>query len=157
MAEYLLGSLADADEFVPPERALKMLVARVLNANSIAPRAIREAVIRNAVSGSEIAEEGASGIGTMNAFVEQVKAAAEACPLGRYGDRRMFISHLIRSYQQTFPMVDPSRFKQQLLQAHRERWLTLARADLQEAMDPVDIAESEVRHMDARFHFLILE
>jgi len=78
---------------------------------------------------------------------------------GRFG-RKVFISALWRQMK-THPRFDGMtlpQFQQRLVQAHRERLLTLARADLVAAMDPREVAESET-DVDgiAQFHFVVDE
>jgi len=45
-------------------------------------------------------------------------------------------------------------FKKRLVAAHRAGLLTLARADLVEAMDRWDVAKSEAAYLSATYHFI---
>ncbi|MCB1805036.1 MAG: hypothetical protein KDJ99_07770, partial [Candidatus Competibacteraceae bacterium] len=77
-----------------------------------------------------------------------------ACQTGWFGDNKIFISHVWTEYHKQYPQTRVETFKQRLLQAHRQRLLQLARADLQQAMDPADVASSEIEYWGATFHFL---
>lgn len=89
-------------------------------------------------------------------FAGQVIEAARRCPpAGRFGENKVFISHIWR--QMNHPAREPldlSRFKQRLLEANRDGLLQLSRADLVEAMDPVDVRESSTVYDNATFHFV---
>lgn len=85
-------------------------------------------------------------------------------PAERFGPK-IFISALWR-YLQTDPAImalsagepigpAPSRaFRMMLLDANAKGLLHLARADLVGAMDPTAVADSEIRYMNAEFHFV---
>ncbi len=45
-------------------------------------------------------------------------------------------------------------FKKKLLEANRRGLLTLMRADLVGAMDPAEVAQSEINDRGATFHFV---
>jgi deoxyribodipyrimidine photolyase-like uncharacterized protein len=64
---------------------------------------------------------------------------------GRFGDRKVFIAALWRQLrtQPSFHGMTIKEFKDRLYEAHRQRLVTLARADLVAAMDPTEVAESE--------------
>ena len=86
----------------------------------------------------------------------RVQAAARACPTGRYGDHKVFIAHVwdhLRS-DPDFAAMDLDGFKRALAEANNLRLLDLARADLVQAMDPEEVRRSEVRYLNATFHFI---
>lgn len=92
-------------------------------------------------------------------FARRVVAAARTSPTGWFGDAKVFISHVWQAIQ-----VDPSiraagqpTFKDRLIEAHRARLLELARADLVEAMDPVDVRESATTYQNVIYHFVRVE
>ena len=93
------------------------------------------------------------------AFAQTVKAAVRDCPTGRFGDNKVFISHVWRRLRDEpgFPAMDLPAFKQRLTEANNARLLTLSRADLVQVMDPTDVRESETRDLNAAFHFVLLE
>lgn len=75
----------------------------------------------------------------------------------RFGDRKVFVSAIWRSINEDPRLhgIDEEEFKQLLLLAHRERLLTLARADLVAAMNRYEVAESEIKADGATFHFVV--
>jgi hypothetical protein len=90
------------------------------------------------------------------ALAGRVKDAARACPTGRYGDHKVFIAHVwdrLRP-EPDFAGMDLDGFKRALAEANNLRLLDLARADLIQAMDPDDVRRSEVRYLNATFHFV---
>jgi hypothetical protein len=89
-------------------------------------------------------------------LADRIKAAARACPTGRYGDNKVFIAHVWRMLRSDpdFAAMGFERFKDFLAAANNARLLDLSRADLVQAMDPDDVRESEVRYLNATFHFI---
>ena len=89
-------------------------------------------------------------------FAERVKAAAHACPTGRYGDNKVFIAHVWKTLQSDpdYSGMTLDAFKHRLTRANNARLLDLGRADLIQAMDPEDIRLSEVHYLNATFHFV---
>lgn len=87
----------------------------------------------------------------------QAKMGPENRPSTRFGDRKVFVSALWREAAKDPRMSGLSldQFKEALVKAHRERMLTLARADLVAAMDTDAVAASEIAADNARFHFVI--
>lgn len=93
---------------------------------------------------------------SLQRWAEQVQALAEATSTGRYGDERVFIAAVWRAAQ-TGPAAlrDPlPSFKARLVEANREGFIRLHRADLVGAMDQQLVRESETRHLNATFHFV---
>lgn len=92
-------------------------------------------------------------------FAEAALRAAAAVEDGRFGDRKVFASAawevLRRAPAWSGLALDD--FKARLLAAHRAGELTLARADLVAAMDPVLVAASEIVADGASFHFVVVE
>lgn len=76
---------------------------------------------------------------------------------GRHGKEKVFVSALWDRVTQATKLPDYSidHFKRWLIDAQRERWLDLARADLQSSMDPKLLAASEIRDLGAVFHFVV--
>jgi hypothetical protein len=95
----------------------------------------------------------------LGSFAHTVRAAARDCPAGRFGDNKVFISHLWRHLgaEPGFPAMDLPAFKRRLAEANNAGLLTLSRADLVQVMDPVDVRESEARYLNAEFHFVLVE
>ena len=93
-------------------------------------------------------------------FANTVKAAARDCPSeGWFGDNKVFINHVWRRLRDDpgFPPMDLAGFKQRLVQANADNLLTLSRADLVQVMNPADVSESETHHLNAVFHFVLVE
>jgi hypothetical protein len=92
-------------------------------------------------------------------FAETVTAVARHCPTGRFGGDKVFIGHVWRQAQAEpqFPRLTLPEFKGRLVEANRERLLTLSRADLVQYMDPADVRESETEYLGATFHFVLTE
>ena len=92
----------------------------------------------------------------LDAFVERVRAAARGESNGRFGDRKVFISAVWRAVRDELIRqgIDERGFKQRLLDANRAGLIHLHRADLVGAMDPTEVAASEIHHLNAVYHFV---
>jgi len=88
-----------------------------------------------------------------------VRAAARACPTGRFGDNKVFLAHACKALRDRpgFREMDLSTFKRHLAEANNARLLDLSRADLVQAMDPEDVRLSEVVYLNATFHFIRID
>jgi hypothetical protein len=91
---------------------------------------------------------------TVVAFAERVLAVARASPTGRFGRNKVFISHVWNALKPEGGSREA--FNARLLEANRARHLALTRADLVSAMDPADVAESEIHASGASFHFVVV-
>lgn len=90
-----------------------------------------------------------------SAFAARVLEAARASKSGRFGDNKVFISHVLRRLAEDGVAIgDADAFKARLVSAHRRGLLALNRADLVEAMDPADVDASETRYLSTTFHFV---
>jgi hypothetical protein len=76
---------------------------------------------------------------------------------GRFGGDRVFVSAIWRQLDQgaEFPGLSFDGFKKRLVAANQRRELVLARADLLGAMDPREVAASEIRYLNSTFHFVL--
>jgi hypothetical protein len=82
-----------------------------------------------------------------------VRAAMSEVPSsGRYGEK-IFISSLWEALPQGRPKLDD--FKRWLVEANANQQLVLARADLVTAMNPEQVAASEIVDRGATFHFVL--
>jgi DNA-binding PadR family transcriptional regulator len=92
-------------------------------------------------------------------FARRVVEAARTSPTGRFGDAKVFISHVRRLLRDDpeFGGMDDADFKDRLVEAHRGRFLELGRADLVESMDSADVLESATPYLNAVYHFVRLE
>lgn len=97
---------------------------------------------------------------TLERFAARAVRAAEkvatgpARDIGTFGGYKVF-THAARSIGK-FKMPLPE-FKKKLLEAHRRRLLTLARADLVEAMNPHDVQRSQIVDGGATYNFIVLD
>jgi len=100
-------------------------------------------------------------------FAQAVNAAAdgigdesevEGKARGRFGGK-VFIAAIWRDLQNDprFASMSVEEFKRRLLEAHRQRLLTMARADLVAAMDHNEVIGSEIHDRGATFHFVLNE
>ena len=92
-------------------------------------------------------------------FAAQVLAAARQIPAAwRFGENKAFISHIWRQWrgETAGDGLALDDFKARLVAANREGLVRLSRADLVEAMDPADVAESATVYENALFHFIRL-
>jgi hypothetical protein len=95
----------------------------------------------------------------LETFAATVQAAARSSQTGRWGDNKVFINHVWRQLQQepNFPRLDLVAFKDRLAEANQRGLLRLERADLVEAMNPVDVRESETTFLTATYHFILVD
>ncbi|RKH62159.1 hypothetical protein [Corallococcus aberystwythensis] len=156
---HLLGKLLE-QEVSDPKRGVEQLAARAVGASRVDAEvvrmaALREWVLAEAVKGSVSQPESVEALRTDSAsFARRVLDVARESPTGRFGDNKVFISHVWRALQPEW--ADRPAFDAALLEANRAHQLSLGRADLLAVMDPRDVAESEVRSYGASFHFVVL-
>jgi hypothetical protein len=127
-------------------------------------KTIEQAVIRRAlgVSGQgqkpPSEERGGPHPLDLKQFAQTVMEAARQTREGWVGDK-VFISRVWKEIQNKggFEGMTFEAFKDRLVQANHQRLLSLSRADLAPLMDQQDVLASEIKHMDATFHFLLVE
>ncbi len=96
----------------------------------------------------------------LSAFARTVQALAQRAPAGdRFHANKVFIAPLWRASQREpgFPRLTLHEFKQRLIEANAQHQLHLSRADFVQAMDRKLLDESETAHLNATFHFVLLE
>ncbi|QDE88841.1 hypothetical protein BHS06_07555 [Myxococcus xanthus] len=160
---HLLGQMLDA-KTTDPRKGVEQLAARAAGAPRVDAEAVRLSLMRRwAVAQDAGASEAAptdrasTSPGAPPApadFAERVLSVARALPTGRFGENKVFISHVWKALQPEWSTREA--FDAALLEANRTRLLSLTRADLVSAMDPKDVAESEVRSFGASFHFVVV-
>jgi hypothetical protein len=131
---------------------LRLYAAKQLEAPRPELRALRDSLVRNWLVGRELGPPA-------NGFAAQVRDAARRSTTGVFGDRKVFISSVwdeLRT-RPAYAAVTLEAFKAQLLRAHRDGELVLARADLVAAMNPELVAASETTADGASFHFVVRE
>jgi hypothetical protein len=145
------------------KKAASWLVAQRSGARRDDSKELRDAVLRGWIDREGEILDGDQEPGTrrqepldLPAFAERVQAVARGCPTGRYGDNKVFIVHVWRMLEADpdFAGMDLATFKESLAAANNARLLDLSRADLVQAMDPEDVRLSEVRYLNATFHFI---
>ena len=161
VAGRLLSNLADAGDVLQPAAALARLAATAAGARGTQIGELRNAIIRRSVQvpvarSVEHEESAAGSTDALRQFADRVQEIARHCETGRFGPGKIFISHVSAAYRARYPDIDAAEFKQRLLQAHQNGMLRLARADLVQAMNSLDVRESEVEDRGDRMHFLRL-
>jgi hypothetical protein len=152
-----------------PDDAFAQAAARAVGARRADAEEIQVAVISQWVSPSEAAPPVRSRADAAlapslpeavkplddKAFAARVLEAARASKTGRFGEDKVFISHVFQRLAQEGAVADDAEaFKGRLVSAHRQRLLSISRADLVEAMDPKDVEASEARYLSETFHFV---
>jgi hypothetical protein len=165
----LLSRALESPREVPAPRAMRQLAARSVGARRVDADTLRLSTLRAWLvpTSSEPAPargpldepappSGPSPLDDLRSFAARVLAAAQASTTGRFGEDRVFISHVWRALQEQAQGLDERTFKSRLVEANRARLLSLERADLVEAMNPADVSASEVQSSTATFHFIAL-
>ncbi|WP_434345901.1 hypothetical protein ACN6A1_28955 [Myxococcus virescens] len=160
---HLLGQMLDA-KTTDPRKGVEQLAARAAGAPRVDAEAVRLSLMRRWAVAQDVgdSEDAPADRASTNpgappapaAFAERVLSVARALPTGRFGENKVFISHVWKALQPEWSTREA--FDAALLEANRTRLLSLTRADLVSAMDPKDVAESEVRSFGASFHFVVV-
>ncbi len=139
----------------PPDRLLRLYVARELGVARAELRALRDALVRHWLVGAAIGPRAAPP----PVFPAEVRSIANTATEGAFGDRKVFISAVWDELRQrpTWSTLSLDEFKRRLVSAHQAGDLVLARADLVAAMDPALVAASETLADGASFHFIVRE
>jgi hypothetical protein len=171
----VLARLIGADEGLSDDALKKALPRVLLGAKAGGIGGLRAALLHGWADGTEsrqapapataerprdaVVEESPCAEFDLPAFARTVQAAARHCPTGRFGDNKVFISHVWRQLREEpgFPAMDLPTFKERLTEANNARLLTLSRADLVQVMDPVDVQESQTQYLNGEFHFVLVE
>ncbi|XXY45980.1 hypothetical protein WME91_38850 [Sorangium sp. So ce269] len=96
---------------------------------------------------------------SLQSFSQGALAAARASTTGRWGEQKVFVSHVWSEYQRRdgASARDLDDFKQLLVRANQAGLLSLSRADLVEEMNPADVKRSEISSLGATFHFVRID
>jgi hypothetical protein len=165
---FLLGKVLQSSREVKPSQAMQQLAARGVGARRMDAESLRVAALQSwlipaAEPASPAPPARASETPTpaarptedgLPAFAQRVLHTARHAETGRFGDDRVFISHVWRAMRGHG--LDEQSFKNRLVEANQKRLLSLSRADMVELMDPADVAASEIRHLGSTFHFIAL-
>jgi hypothetical protein len=169
----LIGRALDGrvgiDPKADPKKEATKLLARRVGARQSDKDELRLAALRQWIDGAPTAPAPAPAAAPvpvpppappppidLDAFARRVVEAARSTPTGRFGDDKVFVSHVFRvlSVDPRFAAMGLDGFKQRLAEANNARRLDLSRADMVEAMNPEDVAQSRVAYLGAEFHFI---
>jgi len=137
-------------------RAAEILAAKVLSPPRAGVKHLRDALLARWVEqAGALQSEDTETVAALD-FAQAALMAARESPTGKFGPDKVFISHAWRQFNRMHPRhkLELEEFKGKLLAAHRERELTLARADLVPALEFDDVMESELMSMGATFNFI---
>jgi len=168
---HLLNQLLEATRPVDEQQAFKLLAATKGGARNSSAQALRKALLESLVAPATDTrkslpvqtsnqEEGIvdSHLTDLEEFALKVLQAAAGTPTGRHGLDKVFISHVWKHWQRMEwgQGMTMSEFKDQLIEAHRARKLTLSEADLPDQLNHSDVEASVIHYLNARFHFIRL-
>jgi hypothetical protein len=157
------------------EKALNLLVAKVIKAKQPKPYELRLALFQQAISQGLTPPDPDPQLQAqfnpqrlpptdptpppvleLSTFAKTVFAAARQTQSGWFGDQKVFISHVWRTWQaqENGKALSLEQFKQHLAEANRRQLLTLSRADMAHALDSQDVTESETVHLQSTYHFV---
>jgi hypothetical protein len=151
-----------------PSQLVRQIASRAVHAPNAAVATVRDALVRTWLSGEALGDPATHDAARVPAgaapepapsLIAAAIGAAKAATEGVFGDRKVFISSVWDALRQraAWAALALDDFKQQLVAAHRDQQLVLARADLVSAMDPALVAASETRTDGATFHFIVRE
>jgi hypothetical protein len=150
-----------SDEKLNKEQLVKQVPLFGTGLKSVSADGIRRRFVQDWLQGPTIKESSPQSEPLdLPAFAATVRALAASSPKEhRFHDNKVFIAPLWRASQRepSFPRQTLSEFKQQLFEANARHLIHLSRADHVQAMDPRVVAESEVTHGNATFHFVLVE
>jgi hypothetical protein len=155
------------------DKTMAQLAAKKVGARRAKINELRTATLRRWIEGTDGASEMSTAGAEVpsppaataapvddneDAFAARVLAAARESKTGRFGDNKVFISHVFRKLADEGAISrDLQAFKERLANAHLRGLLSLSRADLVEAMTANDADMSETLHDGATFHFVRVE
>jgi hypothetical protein len=140
-----------ASDAGPPDRLVRLLAAREVEAPRADLKLLRDALVRSWLSGRTL--------GRARPFAAEVREVAATAHDGVFGDRKVFIASVWNELRRSPPWssLTLDEFKARLIVAHRAGDVSLARADLVAAMDPELVVASETTTDGASFHFIVRE
>jgi hypothetical protein len=150
------------------EQVVRLAVAKVAGSRSARQEDVLQALTSRWLQGEaehrsengRLASRAATDANsTPTNLLEKVRAAALSSAVRRFGANKVFIASVWEALRRDpeVSALGELGFKQALAEAHRRGSLVLARADLVAAMDPHDVAASEVQHLNATYHFIQVE
>lgn len=154
VAVLLLSGLLGTERELSWDSALKQLAAKAVGARRISPEELRLAILRTATQPPQQPEPL-----NLEHFANQVNQSARRCQTGKFGDNKLFISHVWHQIERegnTFGL-DLNEFKYYLTLANNKGLVSLSRADLPYAMDQDAVSLSETLYLNSTFHFIRLK
>jgi len=136
------------------------LAAQAAGAASSNPDKLREALLKRWLDQEEKRRESPSAREPelpqvdLIGFARRVQEIAKTVTAGRFGENKVFIAYVWDRFQDSPDGISREEFDERLVEANRRDLLTLSRADLVGAMNPVDVERSEIRRPHASFHFV---
>jgi len=167
-AHFLRHHIAMTDG--TPSQLVRQIASHAVGAPNVGSKAIRDAIVRSWLIGTVLgtgaaapeppaAQPPAAQPPAGQSLIEAARRAAQDARDGVFGDRKVFIAsvwHALRE-RAAWATLALDDFKAQLVAAHRNQELVLARADYVSAMDPALVAASETQTDGATFHFIVRE
>lgn len=158
VAQVLIRALGLTLQGSDPRAVFRSVVATALRARNDDLDDLAGFLARRWVAEEATAKPQEKGPWTADDVVAAVRNATSHVPAaGRFGGDRVFVSAIWRQLGEgsAFAGLTLDKLKAILLAANRQQQLTLARADLVGAMDPREVAASEIRHLNSTFHFVL--
>jgi hypothetical protein len=174
VTEVLLSPLLGLDTPLESKKLQARLPAHAIGASKSTAEGLRdqvvaawlfeEPIVRNRPGphdpavGSRPKHEPAAEAEALDQFADRIRRLAGNSQGGRFGDDRVFVSHVWRQYQAdaSAPPLSFEQFKERLVEANRAELLRLARADLPEILPTDEVRASEIRLPYSEFHFVLL-
>jgi hypothetical protein len=172
LTRAVLSRMLESDRLLTVKEIQRVLPAKALGAPRPGTDELRRTVVRRWLADSSVPAEAKPTTPAperpgrdhpaefdLPAFAATVRRVARDCPTGRFGDNKVFISHVWRRFREesNVPVLNLPEFKQRLVEANRSGLVRLSTADLVEAMDPADVGESSTQHLNANYHFILIE
>lgn len=104
-------------------------------------------------------EEPKASTDNIKDFSQRLYDIAYSMQDGKFGDNKVFISKLYDEAKKDpyFSDLSMDKFKKMLVMGNREDTLGLSRADLVQAMNKDDVANSRISHLGGEYNFLLLD
>lgn len=146
---------------------IKPLCQQAVDARNSTAQELQAALIRSLIDGSVVPKSETLPIEekflpredkkfNIEQFAKDVIECASQTSTGWFGEDKIFISHIWQRFKQQpeYANMEETDFKTHLTEANHQGSLSLAQADMIDAMNSDDVRESETRYLNSRFHFL---
>ncbi len=152
LAAVVISKKLDEDLTIPPDALNKIAPGLLLQVKKKGVDGFRNQILNAQIEDRPGPIDEAPT--ELTSFAERVLQAAKTCPTGWTGDQLVLISHVWKHYNEQGYNEPLEAFKKQLVAAHKQRLLTLTRADLPQAMIPSDFDDSETIYGITTYHFV---